>query len=151
MRMWVEGHGHDADLSLKSNYQAYDVKFVVSYYCKLTKINEKRNRWSITFILLKDFLSICHFKLIELIGQRAVSERVNIGGLSRHRIYWANRYCTVPTVFPIYRVNLIFRGRGYAFGINFNENIVCFKIFRFQTELRIRSRIRNRFWAVIMG
>jgi hypothetical protein len=27
---------------------------------------------------VQDFLSICHFKLIGLIGQRAVSERVNI-------------------------------------------------------------------------
>jgi hypothetical protein len=42
------------------------------------------------FISLKDFLSIWHFKLIGLIGPRAVSERVNelrfsLGGEERVR------------------------------------------------------------------
>jgi hypothetical protein len=48
-----------------------------SYYCKLNKMNQKRNTWSMAFIPLKNFLSIWHLKLIGLIGPRALSERVN--------------------------------------------------------------------------
>jgi hypothetical protein len=50
-------------------------------------MNLKRNTWSIAFIPLKNFLSIWHFKLIGLIGPRAVSEiELKIDGATKKLI-----------------------------------------------------------------
>ncbi len=57
----------------------------------------KRNIYSMAFIPLKNFLCIRHFKLIGLIGPRAVGERVNQPFLSTYYFYF---YWEVTNIAP---------------------------------------------------